>query len=119
MDSVLTPPGLIGLMISGDLGPLTIYTTKKRRIVAFPKSPPHKPGSPAQLTQRYRFAQAQNAWRELTIVQQQAYVDVVNGLSICMTGANLWIHFCLMHDIGVWDTLQSQSGITLSLFPFF
>ena len=114
MTGVEPPPGLVGLMISGDLGPLTIYTTQKGKIVAFPKSPPHKPGSPGQLTQRKRFRDAQNSFMALMPSEQAAYDLVTRKLSICMTGANLWIHFCLRHDDGVFATVQQQTGLTLA-----
>lgn len=104
---------LLGLHVAGDLGPLTIYRTKRGRTVAFPKAPPTCPPSPAQLLQRYRFRRAVEHWHELTLPQRFAYDEVVRLNSLCLTGFNLWIHFCLSPDTGVFKTVQRQAGIVL------
>ena len=103
--------------LSGDLGDLTIYQTKTGRIVAFPRSPPHKPPSPAQNTQRYRFRQSVEAWHELPAVDRLRYETACKRLSLCMSGFNLWIHFCLVHDWQTLATLRQQSTLNLATPP--
>lgn len=110
-------PSILGLHVAGDLGPLTIYQTRKGKIVAFPKAPPCKPPSPAQLVQRYRFARSIETWHLLAKSDQALYELVVQKLSLCLTGMNLWMHFCLCPDDGVFATLQQQAGITLYPTP--
>lgn len=107
----------MGMHVAGDVGPLTIYTTKRGKIVAFPRSPPHKAPSPAQNTQRYRFRSAILNWKLLTDDQRAAYEQTTLRLSMCLTGLNLWIHVALVHDFSLLDTLHSQSGIYLTPPP--
>ena len=114
MNALTIDPSLLGFQIAGDLGALTLYTNKRGKIVAFPRAKPCKPPSPLQIVQRRRFAFAQQAWSELSTAEKQAYELTTNRLSLCMTGANLWIHFCLSGKAGLWRTLQRQSGITLA-----
>lgn len=100
---------------AGDLGDITLYQTKRGKIVAFPRIKPDKPASPAQKTQRYRFAQAMASWHNLTSAERAAYDLATHRLSICMTGLNLWIHFSLKWDAGVFATVESQSRLRLPL----
>lgn len=110
-------PSLLGMHTSGDLGPLTIYQTKRGKIVAFPKAPPKCPPTPAQNTQRYRFRTAIANWKLLSDSQRLSYEQVTLRLSLCMTGLNLWIHVSIVHDFNLLDTLQHQTGIFLSKPP--
>lgn len=114
MNELPVDPCLLGFQIAGDLGGLTFYINKRGKLVAFPRVKPCKPPSELQLIQRHRFALAQHSWSELTTSQKEAYELATNRLSICMTGANLWIHFCLSGKKAVWDTVQQQSGIVLA-----
>lgn len=108
---------MLGLHVAGDLGAVTLYQTKRGKIVAFPRTKPDKKPSASQNLQRYRFMRAMHTWQALTDDQQEEYERTTNVLSLCATGANLWIHLCLTHDISYWLTLQHQSGIPLVSFP--
>lgn len=107
-------PSFLGLSYGGDVGGITIYRNKRGKVVAFPKAPPKCPPTPAQTMQRARFAFAVRSFFQLTADQRLAYENTTRVLSLCLTGQNLWIHFCLMHDDGVWETVQRQSGIALA-----
>lgn len=117
MDAPAIAGSLLGFGLSGDLGDLTFYTTRRGKCVAFPRTKPSKPPSPAQNTQRHRFRLAMAAWWDLTPAQRANYERVVHRLSICMTGINLWIHYCLCFDSGNFATLQSQAGLSLTMPP--
>lgn len=118
MDALPFDPSLLGVSVSGDLGPLTIYQTKRGKTVAFPKAPPKCPPTPAQNSQRYRFRKAIENWQLLSDAQQHAYEHVVSVLSICMTGVNLWIHFSLMREPASLRTLERQSDTLLTSPPY-
>ncbi len=116
-DPLPIPLSMLAFDISGDLGPLTMYRNKNGRLVAFPRSPPKRQPTPAQLTQRKRFTDAMTAWNGLSIDEQLAYERVTLALSLPLTGLNLWIHFCLIHDSQAHTTLELQSGILLADSP--
>lgn len=109
---------LLGLHIGGDLGPVTIYQTKRGKVVAYPIAKPKSKPTAAQNLQRYRFMRAVHTWQDLTDDQQQAYEDTTNVLSLCATGMNIWISLCLTHDIPAWLALKRQANLPLVSFPF-
>ena len=104
----------LGLGVSGDLGELTFYTDRYRRVIGFLKSPPHMPPSPLQVHQRERFAASVAAWRDLSQDQKDDYERCSKRLAICMTGHNLWMTCRMNEDRNLWLTIQRQSGITLA-----
>lgn len=113
-----TPYNLLGLGVSGDLGGITIYTDRFGRKVAFPKAPPDKPPSAAQIEQRTRFANAQKAWAALTPSEKQSLEDAVNKSGIVMTGHNLYISVALTNQQESLDTVARQTGLTLPPVPY-
>lgn len=115
MDPSELDPSLLGMHIAGDLGPLTLYQTKRGKVVAFPRAPPKSPPTAAQQLQRFRFRRTVETWHDLSDLQRDSYQQAVNACSLCMTGMNLWIHFCLCWNPAFFATVQRQAG--LSLFP--
>lgn len=110
------PWNLIGLEVSGDVGPLTIYRNKNRKKVAFPKDFRQEQASEARLRQRERFRQAQANWKALTDEEKQALEACAHTLSLCATGQNVYISVSLRHDQSGYTTLSRQSGIELPPF---
>jgi len=104
---------ILGLIVSGDLGPLTIYTDRHGRKIAFPKSPPKKPPSPAQLVQRERFKAAQAAYMAITPEQKHNYELITKRLALCLTGQNLYIHVALSHAFLSLTTMERQARVTV------
>lgn len=109
-----TNPSLWGFEVSGDIGPLTVYTDRFGKKVAFPKSPPKEPASPLQVQQRARFRAAQSEYTSLTEEQKKAYEDLTKAASLCMTGQNLFIHVALRNSFALLTTLQRQWSITVT-----
>ena len=107
------PWNLIGTWVSGDVGGLTIYTDRFGRKVAFAKAPPDKPPTQNQIDQRERFRLAQASWSALSDAEKKSLEDVVKATSLCLTGQNLWIHGRLKDGQRLFDTLTSQTGISL------
>jgi len=102
-----------GLIVSGDIGDLTIYTDRFGRKTAYPISYPNKPPSPLQIIQRNRFRDAQAQWSTLTTAQRAAYELAVNRASLCMTGQNLYISIALKASWGTLETIAKQTGVSL------
>jgi hypothetical protein len=107
--------GVLGLYVSGDVGDTTFYTTRKGRVVQYPKSPPKKPPSPAQLRQRSRFRVAQLAYMQLPDAEKQLWEDVTKALSIDATGQNAWLSLALKPD-DAWLRIVHQT-LNINLPP--
>jgi len=102
------------MQVSGDLGPLTIYTDRHGRKVAYPKSPPKSPPTDLQLGVRNRFRTSQAAYMDLSTVDKLAWETLVRRSNLCMTGQNLYIHVAMMLTFGFLDTLMQQTGVTVT-----
>ena len=109
-DSVLH---LLGLNVSGDFGPLTMYKDKRRRVVWFNKAPPLEPPSPLQTTVRNKFRLVATYWRTLTAAQQQQYHIAARRASLIMHGYNLFTHFYTKNDDHTKTTIARQTGTIL------
>lgn len=107
------PAGFLGLIVSGDVDGITVYTDREGRKVAYPKAPPKEPPTDFQIYYRSRFAAAQASYMALSPSQKTAYEDLTKSASLCMTGQNLWIHVALKHTFGLLDTLQAQTGVSV------
>ncbi len=107
------PAGFLGLIVSGDVDGLTIYTDRYGRKVAYPKAPPKEPPTEIQVASRARFKAAQVQYMNLASAQQTAYEDLARAASLSMTGQNLLIHVAMKHSQALLDTLQLQWGITV------
>ncbi len=103
----------MGFGQTGDLGPFTIYTTRRRRCVWFIKAPPLKPPSALQVYQRNRFRMAAKAWRKLTIVNRRAWRAAAATASLGVTGYNLFIFWQLRRDRAAIATIERRSNVTL------
>ncbi|KKM79862.1 hypothetical protein LCGC14_1345700 [marine sediment metagenome] len=111
------PASMLGLIVSGDIDGLSIYTDRHGRKIAYPKSPPTKPPSPLQVFQRTRFKNAMSNWRNATQNTRRNYENVSLLTSLAMTGLNLWLHFSLKGRPAALSTLSRQAGITLTMPP--
>ena len=104
---------LWGFVIWGDFGPLTMYRSKRGKIVTFAKTYPAKPPSELQLEQRAAFSTAAQAWRALTAGQRAQWELASRRASLCMHGYDLWIHYQLTGDTSAIETLERQTHTSL------
>jgi len=104
---------LMGMNPTGDLGPLTVYTSRRAGIVWFPKSPPLTPPTPRQLTQRNRFRCAARAWRALDEATREDWHEACTGAALDIHGYNLWIFWQITRDNQTIATIERISRITL------
>ena len=107
------PPSILGLIVSGDVAGITIYTDRYNRKVAYPKAPPKEPPTKMQVDARNRFKAAQSEYMGLTRSQKEAYELLTKAASLCLTGQNLYIHVAMKHTQGTLDTLQNQTGYSV------
>ncbi len=115
-DTVL-PASFLGLMVSGDINGLTIYTDRYGKKIVYEKAPPDKPPSALQVHQRSRFRDAMTNWRAAGQPVRDAWEAVSLRSHIAMTGLNLWLHFSLKGTAIGLNTFSHQTGITLSFPP--
>jgi hypothetical protein len=103
----------LGFVIWGDLGPTTIYRNKKRKVVFFAKTWPHKPPSEAQTIQRQRFIDAAAAWHLLSASARATWELATRRASLCATGYDLFTHWHITNDNAAIHTLERQTRTTL------
>ncbi len=106
-------PNLLGLIVSGDVGGITIYTDRHGRKVAYPKAPPKEPPTQMQIDSRAKFKSAQAEYMALTSSEKQAYELLTKAANLCMTGQNIFISTAMRHTQGILDTIMLQTGITV------
>lgn len=104
---------LIGLLTWGDLGPLTIYRSRRNRLVAYPKAPPDKPPSPSQTAWRNALRTAAAAWHTFSPTYKPNWDRACRRLSLPITGYNLFIAWQIRPDRSVIATIERQSGLAL------
>lgn len=107
------PYQYLGLVVSGDLGPCTIYTSRRWKKVFFPRSPPLRPPSAAQLQWRRTLTTAMWYYANLTQEHKQKLADCTKKLSLCMTPQALWYSLSVQRTDDRRQTLMHQSGISL------
>lgn len=105
---------LLGLIYHGDLGPLTMYRSHlRRRVVAFLKTRPDKPPTPAQIENRNRMKEAAGAWRDLPSLARDQWELATRRASLCLTGYNLYTYWHFTGNDSAILTLARQTSTTL------
>ena len=105
--------GILGLIASGDLGPYTIYVSKRGNPVVFPKAPPTSPPTNAQILMRMKFTYAASQWQLLSHTDRAAWEAATLKCSLRLTGYNLWTWWIVKEDRPAIATIERQSRITL------
>ncbi len=104
---------LLGTIVWGDLGPLTIYRSKRGKMVSFAKTWPKEGPTAEQLEYRQKFTAAAAAWQALTARQRREWELATLRSPLTMTGYNLWVHYQIIHDIEAIRTIQRQTRTEL------
>lgn len=103
----------LGFNTQGDLGPWTFYTSKRKGLVFFTKSPPLEPPTLLQIHQRNKFRLAGYVWRTLPPDVQATWQAAAIAAALRITGYNLFVHWITKQDHEVIHTIERQSGINL------
>lgn len=104
----------LGMYVTGDIGPLTFYTSQRAKLVAFPRAPPLHPPSPTQEIIRGLFITYATSWRNLTHDQRQEWLTAARRCNLAISGYNLFFWYCRSRDDAELATIERQSGITLT-----
>ncbi len=108
------PASLLGLVVSGDIDGLTIYSDRHNRKICYPKAPPKEPPTVSQVGHRNRFRLAQAQYMELSLADRADWEDLSCRASLSLTGQNLLIHVAMQHTFSFLDTMMRQTGITVT-----
>lgn len=104
---------LLGLRPTGDLGPLTGYTSKRGKPVWFLKAPPKEPPTDVQRHCRNRFRLAAFAWTQLDDQARADWTSAQDLAHLNITGYNLFIYWQLTKDAAAIRTIEHQTGLHL------
>jgi hypothetical protein len=110
-------PAFLGGRLSGDIGGITLYQTRKGKTVAYPASPPKSPPSDAQLSHRIRWRNASKNWTLAAPQNRLDYEATSLRLSLPATGHNLWMHLSFTQSQPVLNVYNAQTGFTLPMPP--
>jgi hypothetical protein len=105
--------GLLGFRVTGDLGPITIYTDQRGDVVFYPRKPAMEPASPSQILQRGEFTAAAMGWQGLSETTKVAWDLATHRLSLRLTGYNLWVYFRVKSDFTTIRTIERRTGLAL------
>lgn len=102
-----------GTIVWGDLGPVTIYKSKRGKLVSFAKTWPKEGPTAEQLEYRQLFTDAAAEWQKLTKDERRQWELATLRAGLTMTGYNLFVHYQIKHDIGNIRALQRQTQTEL------
>ena len=108
------PANAMGLIVSGDVDGLTIYTDRYGRKIAFPKAPPKEPPTQPQAALRARFRAAQAQYMALSFTDRSEWERLACRANLSMTGQNLLIHVAMQNAFSMLATLMNQTGVTVT-----
>lgn len=103
----------LGYNATGDLGPWTFYTSKRKGLVFFVKAPPLEPPTLRQSHQRNKFRIVGMLWRSLHPSLREAWTATQDRANLNITGYNLFTYYILKHDRAAIETIEHQTGLTL------
>jgi len=104
---------VFGFVLWGDFADLTMYRSKRGKVVWFMKTWPHKAASEKQLTWRALWSTASAAWRVLPYSTRQQWMLAARRASLCLHGYDLWMHWNLTGDDAAIATLEHQTNTQL------
>jgi hypothetical protein len=108
---------ILGMNVQGDLGPMTMYTSKRKKLVAFLRAPPLNPPSPTQEIMRDLFRTYAANWRAAGQTTRDAWNSACKRCNLGLCGYTLWVWFSRTRDAGSLATIEQQSGLSLPRPP--
>ena len=84
--------------IAGDVGPFTVWTTQRGKVVWIKRAPPDKPASDRQRQQRLRFRLAWMNWKAEPEEVKEKWRAIISHTQICMSAHNLYMALAMNPD---------------------
>jgi hypothetical protein len=107
------PWRLIGIRPTGDVGPFTLYTNRKGKLICFLKTRPAKPLTARQRANMRKFEAIASVWRSMEPAQRADWSLAAKRAGLTITAYNLFIYSQMQPDSSTLLTVQNQSGICL------
>lgn len=110
------PPSLfqfLGYLTNGDIAEITIYTSKRKRLVFFPKTYPKKPATYNQTLNRNRFLHIGLRWRNMPQSLRDKWLALAPAANATVTGYNLFTYYMTGKNPNCIVTLERQTGISV------
>lgn len=104
---------LMGLNPAGDIGPYTVFRTRRSGVVWFPRAPPKMAPSYLQRRNRNTWSFAARVWSGSTPDDRQNWMDAARRAQLSISGYNLFIFYQVTKDRSVIETIQRKTGIVL------
>lgn len=104
---------ILGLRPTGDLGPITIYTSRRKKPVCFPRTTPKQPQTPLQRWQRARYKQAAAAWSHLPPTDRDLWTTAARTANLHISGYNLWTWHRTHPESRAIHTIERHANTTL------
>lgn len=104
---------ILGFRPTGDLGPLTAYTSKRGKVVWFLKAPPTTPPSEWQIHCRNTFRLIAYAWSHLRPEDRQQWSLAEHRGHLSITGYNLFVYWNITNDHAAIRAIQRQTETNL------
>lgn len=98
---------------TGDWGPFTIYTSKRRRPVFFLKAPPKEPPTDRQTYRRDAFRLVARLWAKVSAAQKRLWEQASIDAHLSVTGYNLYVYYQLTKDRNTIRTIEQQTNLVL------
>lgn len=109
---------ILGLRVTGDLGPVTMYTSRRGKVVVFDKAPPLTPQTARQLIMRSRWRAAADAWKAMSEADRETWRAAAAAAKLSIPAYQFWIFASTKpNSSGIVKTVERQSGITLPNKP--
>ncbi|MBW7998483.1 MAG: hypothetical protein FVQ81_18305 [Candidatus Glassbacteria bacterium] len=105
----------LGIRHWGDIGPLTVYNSRRKKSVIYAKAPPKCVASLGQIRNRHLFRCAGIAWGILTQREKADWERAVKKLSLGITGYNLWTFTIHKKNLQIARAVEAASGIPLKM----
>lgn len=105
----------LGFNTQGDLGPWTFYTSQRKGLVWFIKSPPLEPASFLQTHYRNLFRAAARVWNSLPENERDNWLDAAELTHLEVHGYNLFVYVAVTQDASFVPTLERLTGRSLVL----
>lgn len=103
----------LGFHATGDLGPYTFYTSRRRGLVWFVKSPPLEPPSPLQSHHRNRFKVCGYLWRAMSQAHRDRWRSAQARAHLSITGHNLFYYYISTMDRDAITTVERIAHLKL------
>lgn len=110
MHSIGPEANWLGLNVQGDIGPITLYTSARGKLVGFLRAPPLNPPTAKQQVIRERFQIAATKWREATATTRLQWRQLARKANLGITGYNLWTWFCYTANEASLRSLELTTG---------